>query len=379
MKDRSADVRPIRVLHVIPCDDFAGTELLVASYVERLDPRVVRVEVATLAPRGPIAERLDAAGIETHSLGGSGLAVAAAGLAKLIRRRRFDVVNGHGFKATMLARLLVRLLTSRTAFITSVHALHVTEMEEIGTAKGRIVLALERLGSRLVDVYEINTRGAMSFFAERGFDPERLRHIPNAIDAAEWPYTGPPARDDRIPVIACVARMVPRKRHVDLMRALARLGDDGFACRAVFVGAGPTLEASRNFARELGIDGQIEFRGRATPNDVRAILQKADVFCLPSLWEGTVISVMEAMATGLPVVATAVNGIDEVVVDGTTGLLVPPYRDDCLANTIRAVLSDPERAKAMGRAGRERIEEHFRLDGIVRAKEQLYVTLAGRA
>jgi glycosyltransferase involved in cell wall biosynthesis len=372
------DPKLVRVLHVIPCDDYAGTELLVASYVERFNPAVVDVEVATLAAPGPIAKRLAEAGVPVHSLGGSGLARAGGRLAALLRQRRYDVVNAHGFKATMIARVLVRVLAQRAAFITSVHALHVTEMEEVETTKGRLVLGLERLGSRLVDLYELNTLGGLRYFQEHGFDPSRLRHIPNALDVDEWPYCGIPDRDGRVPVVTCVARMVPRKRQADLIRALGRLRDNGVAFRAVFVGEGPTLSACKELTRELDLAGQLEFRGRVIPNEVRTLLQESDVFCLPSLWEGTAISIMEAMATGLPVVATAVNGIDEVVADGETGILVPPYRDDGFAEALEMLLSDDALAREMGRKGRARVEAEFQLDRIVRTKEELYRGLASR-
>jgi glycosyltransferase involved in cell wall biosynthesis len=127
-------------------------------------------------------------------------------------------------------------------------------------------------------------------------------------------------------------------------------------------------------ALELG--DVIEFRGRAEPDEIRKILANGDVFCLPTLWEGTVISVMEAMATGLPVVASDVNGVNEVVDDGVTGILVPPCRDDLLAEALGRLLSQPELRREMGAAGRQRVASTFRLDEIVRSKEDLYTALA---
>lgn len=375
MMESDDPTRPLRVLHVLACDDFAGAELLVASYVERFDRSRVHAELATLAPPGPIAARLRRAGIATHSLGGRGRLVAVLRLARLLSRG-YDVVNAHGFKVTMYARL-ARLVSRRAALISSVHGLHVTEVEEPTQAKGRVAMALERVGSRLIDVYEVNTEGAIGFLAAHGIPRQKMTFIPNAIDLAEWP---PPSRarrnNDRVPTVVCVARFVPRKRHEDLLRGLGRLATEGVAFRAVLPGYGPTLEPMRVLADELGIDAA--FPGRLAPADVRTVLATADIFCLPTLWEGTVISVMEAMAMELPVVATDVNGVNEVVEDRVTGFLVPPYRDDLLADALRRLLSDPELAHEMGRAGRERVEREFRLDGIVRAKEELYAGLVAR-
>lgn len=369
---------PLRVLHVLPCDDFAGAELLVASYVEQFDKAVVDVEVATLAAPGPIAERLRAAGVKTHSLGGSAFTVAAARLQRLLSSQDFDVVNAHGFKTSMVGRVFVRGLRRRAVFITSVHGLHVTEMEQVRTAKGRLVLAAERFASPLVDAYEVNTRGGVEFLAAGGINRNRLHYIPNGIDAREWRTRAERSADGRVPMIACVARFVARKRHVDVIHALARLRDGGIRARVVFAGFGPTLESSRELARSLSLEGLVEFRGRVTPQEVASILREADIFCLPSLWEGTVISAMEAMATGLPVVGTAVNGIDEVVVDGETGLLVPPACSGRLAEALRKVLVDPELRTSMGENGRTRVEREFSLSRIVQAKENLYLSLVKR-
>lgn len=371
----SGSAPPARVLHVLPYDDYAGAELLVASYIERLDRGLIDVELATLAPPGPIAERLQATGIMTHSLGARGRAAAIAGLARIVRRG-YDIVNAHGFKATMIARVLVRTLAPGTAFICSVHGLHVTEVEEPDTPKGRFALWLERLAAPLVDVYEVNTRGGIEFLTAAGLDRRRMRHIPNAIDVAHWPVRREPTGVGGPRIVACVARFVARKRHVDLVRALARLRAENFPVDGVFVGFGPTLEPTRALVRTLGLDGYVEFRGRAAPDEVRSILAEADVFCLPTLWEGTVISVMEAMATGLPIVATDVNGVNEVVEDGVTGLLVPPYRHDKLADALRTLVSDRKLAREMGAAGRRRVEEHFQLDRIARDKEDLYTSVA---
>jgi glycosyltransferase involved in cell wall biosynthesis len=176
----------------------------------------------------------------------------------------------------------------------------------------------------------------------------------------------------------CVARFVARKRHVDLVRALDRLENEGVGFRAVFVGYGPTLDPIRELSRKAGLQNVVEFRGRLAPDEIQQLLTQSDIFCLPSLWEGTVISVMEAMATGLPVVATDVNGVNEVVIDGVTGLLVPPYSHDRLAEALRTLLSDPTLRRRMGTAGRRRVQDAFRLDAVVGAKEALYRSLVGR-
>jgi glycosyltransferase involved in cell wall biosynthesis len=109
--------------------------------------------------------------------------------------------------------------------------------------------------------------------------------------------------------------------------------------------------------------------------DVPKILAALDLFVLPSLWEGMPNAVLEAMAAGLPVVATAVGGTPEVVMDGVTGLLVPPQDPSALAQAIERLLRDPDLRRTMGRAGRRRVEQHFDVRETVRQVEDLYETL----
>ena len=371
--------RPVRVLQVLTSDAVAGIELLIASLSERLHGTSMRITVAMLAPPGPIAERLRSGGIKTHSLGGSGLAVAAIRLASLLRTGNFDVVNAHGFKSTMLVRVLARALAPRTAVVCSVHGLHVTEVEDVSGAKARAVLALDRVSSSLVDLYDVNTQGGVRFLTSSGFDAKRLRYTPNAIDVRSWPLTAASRSAEGAPLILCVARFVKRKRQETLIRALELLRRQRIEFRAILAGAGPTLAENRALVESLGLSSAVELPGAVTPAEVKRLMREADVFCLPSLWEGTVLCILEAMASGVPVVGTAVNGIDELVVDGRTGFLVPPEQPAALAESISKILADPQLGQTFALAGRRRVEELFDLDAAAAARKELYLNVLTRA
>jgi glycosyltransferase involved in cell wall biosynthesis len=145
------------------------------------------------------------------------------------------------------------------------------------------------------------------------------------------------------------------------------------------IGDGPTLPEMRRLARELVASGLVRFAGARNADEVRDAMRSADVFCLASAWEGMAGSVMEAMACGLPVVGTRVNGIAELVKHGHTGYLVPPARPELLAEALQRLVRDPAAAAAMGAAGRERICKGFSVESMVAAKEELFVGLvAGR-
>ena len=366
----------MRVLQVLACDDVGGTEAMTAALVERLDRRRVTADVATLAGPGPVASRLSGAGVRVDSLGGSGLVRAAWSLAGLIHRRRYDVLNAYGFKATMIARLVARIVDPRLTFVCGVRGLHVTETEDLGGPKARLALALERIGSPLVDIYDANSTGAVELLAAAGIDRERLRYIPNGIDVTRWERRTDSVAPGLEPLILCVARFVPRKRHQDLVEALALLRDRGTPFRAVLAGEGPTRRSIEELVHRLGVGEAIRFPGSVRSAGIAAVMEEAAVFCLPSLWEGMPGAVMEAMASGVPVVGTAVNGTEDLLVDGVSGLLVPPRDPERLAGALERVLTDHDLARTIGLGGRRRIEEHFSLERMVEAKEELYLAAA---
>jgi glycosyltransferase involved in cell wall biosynthesis len=367
---------PVRVLQVLTCDALGGTELMVASLVERLEPSEVQATVASLDTEGPVSRRLRRAGFEFHSLGGRGTLATLAHLARLLRRGRFDVVNAYGLKASMAARFLAAVLAPSAAVVVGVRGLHVTDVENPHGLRGRAILAFERLTSRLVAVYDANSLGAVELLTRSGIDPRRVRYIPNGVDPSGWPAAH---RSDRVgtPTVICVARFTRLKRHQDVLAALARIRERGVQFRAVFVGDGPTRAASVGMASELGLGQVVKFPGMLSREQVREQLADADVFCLASLWEGMPGSVMEAMMASLPVVGTDVNGIRDLVAEGVTGLLVPPRDPPALANALDRLLEDRQLRLRMGAAGRDRVLRGFSIERMVAEKQRLYLAVAG--
>jgi glycosyltransferase involved in cell wall biosynthesis len=366
---------PVRVLQVLTCDGLGGTEHMVATVVERIDRRRVAPVVATLDRPGPVADRLAAQGVPVRSLGGDGLLRAFARLAGILRRESFDVVNAYGFRSTFVARFLVKALAPRSVFVSGVRGLHMSELERLDSLKARLLLRLERLTSGLVDVYDANSKGALERLADAGIDRRRLCYIPNGVDVERWTPNSD-RRAESVPVVLCVARFVPRKRHQDLLRAVAILRDRAVSLRLELIGDGPTLPDMRRLVDELELREIVRFAGARNTDQVREAMRGADIFCLSSRWEGMAGSVMEAMACGLPVVGSDVNGIAELVEDGRTGYLVPARRADLLADALERLAIDRDEAVTLGAAGRERMCRDFGVDRMVAAKEELFVELA---
>jgi glycosyltransferase involved in cell wall biosynthesis len=196
-------------------------------------------------------------------------------------------------------------------------------------------------------------------------DKGRSVVIPNAVDAAAAPVS---ALDAPVPTIVSVGRLHEPKDFLTLARALRTLPAQGW--RAEIVGDGPDRPAVEAQLRADGLSGAVELAGERA--DVRERLARADVFVLSSRSECMPISVLEAMAAGLPVVASAVGGLPEMVVDGETGCLVAPGDDRALGAALARLVADPDARRRMGAAGRQRVEERFDLPGFRAAHLALY-------
>lgn len=243
------------------------------------------------------------------------------------------------------------------------------------------------LGMRLVykclahwtDIITANSKIGLAKLQGQGFDPSRLRAIINGVDLQRFsPKTkseqllqrqllGIPANTT---LIGMVARLSYPKDQAALLRALHWLICQELDVHGIIVGAGSLLSSLETLAGELNIKGRVHFLGAR--EDIPTCLCVMDIFAFSSLWEGMPNAVLEAMAMGLPVVATAVAGTTEVVVEGETGFLVPPSDSDKLAERLLCLIRDPGLRVRMGAAGRQRAVSVFSLEQMVAQTTGLY-------
>jgi len=213
------------------------------------------------------------------------------------------------------------------------------------------------------------------------FVPERVHAIPNGI---EPPPEDPGARErvrrefalGDAPTLVVVSRLHPDKGHSLLLDVLADLRTEFPNLRLLVVGEGGERQALEQKAQALGLGDAVVFTGFRS--DVLDLLRASDIFVLPSFHEGIPYAALEAMSVGLPVVATAVGGLNELVVDGTTGLLVPPREKEPLRDALARLLRQPELGHAMGEAGRRRARENYSLDQMLQKTEALLQSLCRR-
>jgi glycosyltransferase involved in cell wall biosynthesis len=197
-----------------------------------------------------------------------------------------------------------------------------------------------------------------------GIPAARIAVIPNGVDTRRYPRRGDREAtraalglrpDER--AVAVLATFKEQKGHRYLIEAAGALRDDFPDVRYLLIGDGALRPELERQIAAAGLGGSIRLLG--TRPDVPALLAAADLFALPSLWEGLPMALIEAMAAGLPVVATDVSGTRGVMVEGETGLLVAPGDAPALARAIAALLARPDRAAQMGAAARRRVELHF--------------------
>jgi glycosyltransferase involved in cell wall biosynthesis len=233
--------------------------------------------------------------------------------------------------------------------------------------EGRWFGFADRSVGSLAHVHIAISQGLAQYLAEtEGFDEEdfEIVHYGIAADGGAAPYAGSEPR------LLCVGRLIPIKGHLVLLRALAQARAHVPEATLDIAGRGPLEPALKSYVRELGLEQAVRFLGFVAP--VQSALEAAAIVVVPSLGEGFGMVALEAMERARPVIASAVGGLSEIVVDGETGIVVPPADADALAEAIVALASDLPRAAAMGRAGRERALTQFTPERCVERIEALY-------
>jgi glycosyltransferase involved in cell wall biosynthesis len=302
---------------------------------------------------------------------------ALRALVSLLRGRTFDVAHTHTSKAGVLGRMAAH----RAAVPRIVHTYHGFPFHEF-QSRGRqgAYIAIERRLGRVTDLALcVGTGVAVEAVRRRLIAPDRVRTIGVAVDgasAAESPAHAPGARERArralgVPlsatVVGAVGRLTYQKAPEDFLTMIGHLGRADVI--GVWVGGGELAEQIASQVRKLST-GRIVLAGER--QDVPEILPAFDVFALPSRYEGLPTAVVEAMVCGIPVVATAVNAVGDVVVPGETGLLVPPQRPDLMADAVRYLLDRPTVAARMALTARAQLGERFEVSTLRRALAEAY-------
>jgi L-malate glycosyltransferase len=365
---------PIPIAIVLTSFDPGGTEHQMTELVRRLDPRLFTVHVVSLSGRGALRARIESAvasitDFPLRSFKSPSTLRQLARFARWCRDHHVRAVLACDFYANVfalpgaaLAGVPVRLGARRDVF-----------MPERTPAQQ----LLQRLAYQLAHRVVGNSSAAVEQLIEEGVPDFRIVNIANGIDLARFGAAEPaaPASRDRSKnrrVITTVANLRPGKGHDVLLKAAARVVRRVPDVQFQIVGDGPRRRELEHLASALRISAQVSFLGHR--DDVPAVLEQSDIFAFPSFMEASPNAVIEAMAAGLPIVATRVGGIPEVVEHERNGLLVPPGDDRALASAILRLIERPELATQLADAARQTVHGRFSFDRMVNEFQELFVS-----
>ncbi|MGB9688618.1 glycosyltransferase family 4 protein [Thermogutta sp.] len=341
---------PVQIIYLHPPADHAFE--VISKRARELDVPLMDVE-----DRGPLDLR------------------TVTRLFQIVRKLGNVIWHGHDYKADALGWFLHR--THRMKLLSTVHGWGVY------APRVRFYHFIHKLCLRGFDRVVCVSPSLREECIRSGIPPAICEILPNGVDCDEFAppssreeakrSLGLPASD---PVVGYVGRLSGEKDLATLFRGLARLIENRFSVHAIIVGDGPAGDELRSAVRELSLDQHVSLVGHAP--DPRPYYAAMDVFVLPSLREGLPNVLLEAMAMALPVVATPVGGIPQLVRDGETGILIPPGDDRALAEAVKQLLADRSRAVTLGESARQHVKMHYSFDRRMERLEQILEGLLNR-
>lgn len=355
--------RPLMILHVDPEKGWGGGERQVAGLMRYLSDRG-HVNHLLCYPEGPLAREAKDIAAEMHPLKMRNDVDVTAALParRVVRKGGYDIVHFHTKRAHALAPWL-GCAPARQRRV-------VTRRMDYPIRSGWFD---RYLYNRCVDGVVAISQPIAKVLTEGGVAREKIRMIPSGIDPVGYQNIPPPAGERSPLVVGTAAALEPRKGHRFLLEAAAELKRQGR--RFIYRIAGDGSEQRRLFdlTGRLGLEREVEFTGFVA--DVPAFLASVDIFLMPSLFEGLGVAVLEAMAAARPVIASRVGGLTDSVVDGETGLLIPPGDSHAIAEALARLAEHKELIQSMGSMGRTRVLEHFTMERMARSNEAYYYEL----
>jgi sugar transferase (PEP-CTERM/EpsH1 system associated) len=367
----------IRIAHVSASLHYGGKENGVVNLVNRLDPKIFENYIFTYVRGGALARRVDPVRCRVVELGDKlgGDYRLYFKLARAFRRHRIHIAHTHSW-ATVMEGMIGARLAGVPIIIHGEHGTMKTDTQ--------LHIRIQRWLWRTADqVLAVSQTLRENLHKKFDFPQERIRVVANGVDLSRFDFAGNgvdyktrlglPAN---ALVFGAIGRMVAVKAYPLLLQAAKLVCQEIPQAHLLLVGDGPLLEALVQMARDHGLMNRVHFLGGR--KDVPEILRGLDVYVLSSESEGMSNTILEAMASGLPVVATAVGGNPELVVAGETGLLVPVNNAEAIAGAIVKLLRAPEQRWQMGQRGRQRVEEKFSLEVMVHNYAKVYLEVFSR-
>ena len=333
--------------------------------IRRLDRNRYAVHVACFDNRGARLSRINdvAASVTSFPIEGFGRPGTVRQLlcfARWCRQHRIAVIQTCDLYANIFG-----LIGAAMAGV----PVRVGSRRELNPDKSPRQIRLQRLAYRFATHIVANSPAAVKILETEGVGPEHVALIPNGVDVASFSVREPRGS---IRETITVANLRAEKSHETLIAAAAALAPSHPSLRFTIVGAGSRRDELEALTRARSVEHIVEFVGHR--DDVPGLLAAADLFVLPSRSEAFPNSAIEAMAAGLPVIASSVGGLLDLIEDGRTGLLVPPCNPEALADAIASLVADPARAHRLGFNARAEVVNRYSFDRMTHSFAELYET-----
>lgn len=365
-----------RVLHLITTMPVGGAENLILTTMRLLDPEQFSSVLCCIQAQGPLGLEAEQSGFKVVTLNRMKQkqfdSQAVTDIEEVIRREQVDIVHCHLYHAALYGRLAAK--RAGVPSIVTVHNIY-------SKPKWHRRLLNWWLARHTAKIIAVSHPVGNDVLHHDHIDKQRLVVIPNGIDLSPMHHMldsgtakerlGLSAND---PIIGCIGRLEPQKGHHFLLEALSLLRKErGDSPHLIIVGEGSQRHRICDIIASENLQDRVHLLG--SRRDIPEILAAFDIFVLPSLWEGLPLALLEAMAAGVPVIASAVGGIGEVLNHGEYGIALPPGDVHALYSAIAGLLDTPEKRVNLGQRGAKRVVQNYSAASMVHQLEEIYSTV----
>jgi glycosyltransferase involved in cell wall biosynthesis len=378
---------PIKILYVLKTGDYGGVQTHVLNLVKGLDSDLFHIAVCM--PQGPLSQFMTTSGAVVHHVDFVRYRVSLSSdiitwfkLFKLIRRDNYDIIHAHSSKPGVMARTAARICRVPCIVYTP-HLFHFKAF--MPYFKRNFFKWIEQLLSRLATdmVVSVSQDAAREVVSDGVISADKIVTIPNGIDVKPFAVRDEKKqrrirKDLKIPydavVVGMVARLMYQKAPEEFLK-VASLVLKNTTKRVIFllIGDGELRPHLEKICEAMHLTNSLYMIG--TQENIPDILQAVDIYLLTSRWEGLPITILEAMAAGLPVIASNIPGNNELVIHGLTGMLYPPGDLERLAEQILNLISNIDLRLKMGLAGQKIVNKNYTIERMVHRTQELYLKL----
>lgn len=369
------DQKKIKILYLFVSLNYGGAETALFRNLKGLDRDVYEPCVVSIEKKGAVGEEIERLGVEVIYLNDKARLFSPAlmmNVLKILKERKPDILQASLFYANFYGRMAA-IFSRPKAVIIEEHSMY--------TEKKFYHVLIDKLLSIFTDKIIVCSRSVLDFtISQEKIGKDKFFLIYNAVDSKRFDIPASRAElrkkygfSQNDFIVGTVGMVIPKKGHRFLIEAASSLKSSIPPLKVLIVGDGEERCALEKLVRSEGLSGRVVFTGER--RDVPELMKTMDIFVLPSLQEGFPITILEAMYTGLPVVASDISGIPEIIEDGANGSLIPPSDVDSLKENIAALYKDADTRERYASNAREKIESGY-LPGHYMAKlEGLYQSL----